>query len=353
MTVFYEALQEQDVNKLVYALDRDFTASASAGMPLGVCGVHEGASACVSDLWAVVHQSYDVAPMPSEMWSGPDGAVVVHGWYNGTIRRTHTPMRAEFVHLLRLEQRFAGRTAPDHGHRCVGRALMGRAAQFSEDQILAAATRHVAHDGPRASVAALARLLNAPSGSIYYRFANRDRLVAEVWLRAVRDFQRGFLAALDQPELDDAAFAAATHVPRWCAASLDQAIVLHRYRLDDLVDVWPVLLVPDRAALNKDLGAALRRHARLRYGSATGAALERTTFALVNLPGGSVRRVPRSPPAAAGVGDRSDRRRQPGRPVRTTSRSPAPSITEEGHRSMTTTAPAPRSGRPASRSRDA
>ena len=179
---------------------------------------------------------------------------------------------------------------------------MGRPAQFSEDQILAAATRHVAHDGPRASVAALARLLNAPSGSIYYRFANRDRLVAEVWLRAVRDFQRGFLAALEQPELDDAAFAAATHVPRWCAASLDQAIVLHRYRLEDLVDTWPEPLVPDRAALNKDLGTALRHHARLRYGSATGAALERTTFALVNLPGGSVRAFldrRRPPPAWA------------------------------------------------------
>lgn len=177
---------------------------------------------------------------------------------------------------------------------------MGRAAHFSEAQILAAATRYVAADGPRASVAALARLLKAPSGSIYYRFPNRDSLIAEVWLKAVRDFQRGFLAALDQPDLDVAAFAAATHVPRWCAASLDQAIVLHRHRLEDLVDAWPDPLVPDRAGLNKELTAALRRHARQRYGSATGVTLERTTFALVNVPGGSVRTFldRRQPPPA-------------------------------------------------------
>jgi AcrR family transcriptional regulator len=166
---------------------------------------------------------------------------------------------------------------------------VGRAALFSDEQILATATQQVARAGPRASVAALARSLGAPSGSIYYRFASRDTLVAEVWLRAVRDFQHGFLAALDRPDLDDAALAAATHVPRWCAASLDQAIVLHRHRLEDLVDAWPESLAPDRAALNKDLHSALRRHASGRYGSARGVAFSRTTLALVNVPGGAVR----------------------------------------------------------------
>ena len=166
---------------------------------------------------------------------------------------------------------------------------MGRAALFSDEQILATATRHVARDGPRASVSGLARSLGAPSGSIYYRFASRDTLVAEVWLRAVREFQHGFLAALDHADVDTAALAAATHVPRWCAASLDQAIVLHRHRLEDLIDAWPEPLAPDRAALNKDLHAALRRHARSRYGSASGLALARTTLALVAVPGGAVR----------------------------------------------------------------
>lgn len=167
---------------------------------------------------------------------------------------------------------------------------MGRRAAFPEDVILTAATAHVAHAGPHASVASLARSLGAPSGSIYYRFANRDALVAEVWLRALRSFQRGFLDALEDADLDRAAHAAATYVPRWCGESLDQAIVLHRHRLEDLVGQWPEALAPSRAEVNRDLFAALARHARLRYGTPAGLALERTTFALVNVPGGAVRR---------------------------------------------------------------
>jgi AcrR family transcriptional regulator len=167
---------------------------------------------------------------------------------------------------------------------------VGRAPVFSDTEILEATAAQVASHGPRASVSGVARLIGAPSGSIYHRFANRDELVATAWLRAVRDFQRGFLAALEGPGVDAAALAAATHVPRWCGQSLDQAILLHRYRLADLVDSWPDALAPERAAVNDDLQAALRRHARERYGTSAGSALDRTRFALVDVPGGAVRR---------------------------------------------------------------
>jgi AcrR family transcriptional regulator len=167
---------------------------------------------------------------------------------------------------------------------------MGRAPLFSDTQILDATTAHVATHGPKASVSGVARMIGAPSGSIYYRFANRDALVATAWLRAVSEFQRGFLAALDDPDVDAAAVAAATHVPRWCGQALDQAILLHRYRLEDLVEAWPEALVPERATVNQDLYAALRRHARARYGSPAGDALDLTRFALVDVPGAAVRR---------------------------------------------------------------
>lgn len=167
---------------------------------------------------------------------------------------------------------------------------MGRTPLFSDTQILDATTAHVAAHGPRASVSGVAKMIGAPSGSIYYRFANRDALVATAWLRALREFQRGFLAALDNPDVDGAAVAAATHVPRWCGQALDQAILLHRYRLEDLVEAWPEALVPERATVNQDLYAALRRHARARYGSSAGSALDRTRFALVDVPGAAVRR---------------------------------------------------------------
>jgi AcrR family transcriptional regulator len=167
---------------------------------------------------------------------------------------------------------------------------MGRPPMFSEEQILTAATEHIARDGSRASVASLSKAIGAPSGSIYHRFPSRDRLVAEVWLRAVRAFQRGYLACLADADLDRAALAAARHVPTWCGTSMSEAIVLHRHRLEDLVDAWPQDLAPDRDTVNRELYVALRRHARQRYGTATGAAVARTTFALVEIPGASVHR---------------------------------------------------------------
>ncbi|HET6664799.1 MAG TPA: helix-turn-helix domain-containing protein [Acidimicrobiales bacterium] len=167
---------------------------------------------------------------------------------------------------------------------------MGRTAIYDEDTILEAATAHIAAHGGRASVAALARSIGAPSGSIYHRFASRDALIAAVWLRALRSFQGDFLAALDHPDVDQAALAAARHVPEWCAESLDQAMVLHRYRIEDLVATWPAELAPDRDTLNAELFASLRRHSANRYGSASGSALDRTTFALVDVPGAAVRR---------------------------------------------------------------
>jgi AcrR family transcriptional regulator len=180
---------------------------------------------------------------------------------------------------------------------------MGRTALYDEDTILEAAASHLAAHGPKASVAALARSIGAPSGSIYHRFASRDALVAAVWLRALRSFQAGFLAALDDPDLDQAALAAARHVPEWCAVSLDLAIVLNRYRIEDLVAAWPAELAPDRDTLNAALFAALRRHSSARYGSATGDPVERTTFALVDVPGAAVRRFldRREPPPAWSV----------------------------------------------------
>jgi AcrR family transcriptional regulator len=167
---------------------------------------------------------------------------------------------------------------------------MGRKPVFTEAQMLAAAAAEVARHGPRASVVGVAKSLGAPSGSVYHRFPTRDALIAAAWLDALRNFQSGFLTALTQPDLDEAAVAAATHVPKWCGRHLDRAILLHSFRLEDLVDVWPEPLTPQRDGVNEELHRALRQHAHDRYGRATGVALELTTFALVNVPGAAVRR---------------------------------------------------------------
>ena len=82
---------------------------------------------------------------------------------------------------------------------------MGRPSKFDSEQMLDAAAGLVARGGPsRATVAAIAEKLEAPSGSIYHRFESRDLLLARLWIRTVRRAQEGFAAALDGPDLAEA-----------------------------------------------------------------------------------------------------------------------------------------------------
>jgi hypothetical protein len=65
----YEGFAARDPAVLLSALDPDFTVSASSGMPLAVGRVHTGALNAVTELWGVVHRTYDIAPIPDAMWT--------------------------------------------------------------------------------------------------------------------------------------------------------------------------------------------------------------------------------------------------------------------------------------------
>lgn len=169
---------------------------------------------------------------------------------------------------------------------------MARPARFTEDQIFDAALRLVAGGGPgAATIAGLAELLGAPVGSIYHRFRSRDLLLARLWLRTVKRFQRGFLDALADDDLDQAALGAALHVVRWAREHVDEARVLLLHRREDLLAAqWPEDLTTELAALNTDVESALRAHARQRYGHDGGQAVQRVTFAVVDVPYAAGRR---------------------------------------------------------------
>jgi AcrR family transcriptional regulator len=90
----------------------------------------------------------------------------------------------------------------------------------------------------------VALAIGAPSGSVYHRFPGRDDLVAGAWLRAQDRFLDAVLAPLGQASAGsdvgvclsvDAAVDAAAAVPTWSLAHRDDAGLLLRYGLGDLL----------------------------------------------------------------------------------------------------------------------
>lgn len=166
-----------------------------------------------------------------------------------------------------------------------------RRSKFTEDQILDAALRLVATGGPAAAtIGAIAELLGAPSGSIYYRFASRDLLLAQLWMRTIKRFQAGFLAALAHDDLEEAALGAALHVVRWEREHADEARVMLLFRREDLAARWPQELGDELATLNREVQAAMADYAQRRYGEASAEAVQRVYFALAEVPYSAGRR---------------------------------------------------------------
>jgi AcrR family transcriptional regulator len=163
---------------------------------------------------------------------------------------------------------------------------VARPAKYTEAQMLDAALRLVAEGGPEAAtIAGIAGLLGAPVGSIYHRFASRDLLLARLWIRTIKSFQGGFIEALEDDDLDEAALGAALYNVDWTREHLQEARVLLLYRREELAERWPEELGEDLASINAEVEAAIVGHAIRRYGKEVdAAAVRRVVFALVDVP---------------------------------------------------------------------
>ena len=168
---------------------------------------------------------------------------------------------------------------------------MPRPASFPADDILDATRELIAQAGPAATtMTAVAQHLGAPSGSLYYRFAGRDYLVATLWLRCVRRFLDGYVPALGLPSPLDAALSAARFVVEWSRAHVDDARVLLLHHSDDLLsDTWPSELREENLRLQDRLNDAIGR-LEAAFGATDGAGSERVRFAVVDVPYAAVRR---------------------------------------------------------------
>ena len=166
---------------------------------------------------------------------------------------------------------------------------MSRPAKYDADQILDAALAVLSKGGLRqTTVAAIARELGAPSGSLYHRFPSRDVLLATLWLRSVERFQGGFLAALDLPRPRVAAQQASLFVLRWCREEPAQARLLLLYHRDDLLGGrWPREVVARARRVRRDLTQGIGAYAKRLWPQGPNLPLLR--FALLAIPYGAVR----------------------------------------------------------------
>lgn len=174
---------------------------------------------------------------------------------------------------------------------------MGRRPKYSRAAIVAAAREVVGREGVRgATIAAIARQLGAPSGSIYHRYRSRELLLAELWLTVVEDYQQRVLAELDREAPLEAAVAAALLMPRWVRANMaDARLLLTHHREDFVAGQWPEEVVERAAALEPQLNGAIRVLCGRIHGPrrVSKARLLTVRFAVLDVPFGAVKRYVR------------------------------------------------------------
>jgi AcrR family transcriptional regulator len=169
---------------------------------------------------------------------------------------------------------------------------MMRQAQHRADDILDAARELVLERGVQsATVDAIVKESGAPVGSLYHRFGSRDRLLAELWMRAVRRSQAAFLAAARHAEPEQAAVDAALSIYDFVQRHRQDARLLVSFRREDLLhDARLPRVIRELKELNRPLEDAVTELARRVFGKATRKTVEQTILAVIDIPLGVVRR---------------------------------------------------------------
>lgn len=168
---------------------------------------------------------------------------------------------------------------------------MSRPTKHDPELMLDAALRLLRERGVRGvTMTAVAEATGAPSGSLYHRFASRDALLGELWLRTVERFQAEFVARLQAPDAWAATEGTLRHVFAWLREHPDEAQLLLMYRRRDIsAHEWPEELVQRVRRLADDFDRAMQSFAG-RLGGAHDEAVTLAWFLLVDLPLAAARR---------------------------------------------------------------
>jgi AcrR family transcriptional regulator len=160
-------------------------------------------------------------------------------------------------------------------------------AKFSQKDFFAAAVAIASTDGPAAvTIASITAHLGAPTGSFYHRFASRNALLGELWLRTVLDFQQGINASLDAGD----GLRAALYTPAWVRAHPESARLLLLYdRRDFVQDEWPEELRGQVAEMKARMEAGSLRRARVIFGKDGPEEVRLAQFLISEVPVAAVR----------------------------------------------------------------
>jgi len=169
---------------------------------------------------------------------------------------------------------------------------MPRPAVHEADAVLDAARELILRSGPRgAGIRDIALRSGAPSGSLYHRFRSRDKVVAMAWLRAAARFQAGYVRALATEDPHRAIADAIAWGVRFAISEPQDTMLLLCFGQRDLLDADPDADVAAQLIdVNRDVERAVGRLSERLFGSVGAAALERATFAAIDLPYAVLRR---------------------------------------------------------------
>jgi AcrR family transcriptional regulator len=164
---------------------------------------------------------------------------------------------------------------------------MGRKAYFKHEEFLNAAIEIIAEEGLGAlTIAALAKRIKAPVGSVYHRFPSRDALLAELWLNIIESFQNEFLQKLQEDGLQ-----ATLSCLQWVRTHPYEARIMLLYRIDDIMSgEWPQELQKRAERLARELHRAVLQFTKKQFGRVTKENADRVAFALHDAPIGIFRR---------------------------------------------------------------
>lgn len=143
-----------------------------------------------------------------------------------------------------------------------------------------------------ATIEAIAAASGAPIGTIYHRFGSRESLLTRLWMRAVYRSQASFVVAMEHPDPQEAAVAAALSLFDFCDQHPADARLLASFGREDLIGITPDgPLAEELAELNRPVERAVVALAKRLYGTRSRRALDRTLLVVFDLPYGASRRL--------------------------------------------------------------